>query len=220
MKHPWLTLLTFGFLSVVVLFFFGLYAEPLELPSNEPENLPDISSPSVTYVNPKKGAEEPVVQIIEFGDFECRHCSQLADDLDAVVETYPDKVQVVWKDMPNTSTHPNAEQAAIAAHCAKRQGKFWEYHDQLFAQQSLMSQSLLRSVARDLDLNMDQFSQCLESQDTLPVVRRDLEEGLALKLNATPTLFIGDERLVGQVSRQEVMQLVRQRINQSQQQTN
>jgi protein-disulfide isomerase len=220
MKHPWLTLLTFGFLSVVVLFFFGLYAEPLELPSNESENLPDISSPSVTYVNPKKGAEEPVVQIIEFGDFECRHCSQLADDLDAVVETYPDKVQVVWKDMPNTSTHPHAEQAAIAAHCAKRQGKFWEYHDQLFAQQSLISQSLLRSVARDLALNMDQFSQCMESQDTLPVVRRDLEEALALELNATPTLFIGDERLVGQVSRQEVMQLVRQQINQSQQQTN
>jgi protein-disulfide isomerase len=92
----------------------------------------------VTNVNPKKGAEEPVVQIIEFDDFECRHCSQLADDLDAVVETYPDKVQVVWKDMPNTSTHPHAEQAAIAAHCAKRQGKFWEYHDQLFAQQSLI----------------------------------------------------------------------------------
>lgn len=220
MQHPWLTLLTFSFLSAVVLFFFGLYAEPLELPSNEPQNLPDISAPSVTYVNPKKGAKEPVVQIIEFGDFECRHCAQLAKDLDVVVETYPDKVQVVWKDMPNTSTHPHAEQAAIAAHCAKRQGKFWPYHDQLFAQQSLLSQSLFRSVAQELNLNMDQFSQCMESQSTLPIVQRDLAEGLALGLNATPTLFIEGDRLVGQVSRQEVMQIVRQKLNQSSQQAN
>jgi len=220
MKHPWLTLLTFGFVGIIVLFFFGLYSQPLELPSNEPENLPDISSPSVTVVNPTKGAEDPIVQIIEFGDFQCPHCAQLAKDLDTVTETFPGKVQIVWKDMPNTSTHPQAQQAAIAAHCAKRQGQFWAYHDQLFDQQNLLSESTYRSIAQDLELDMSQFSQCLETQNTLPVVRRDLEEALALELNATPTLFIGDKRLVGQISRQEIMGLVRQEINRSSQNTN
>lgn len=217
MKHPWLTLLSFAFFSAIVLTFFSLHAKPLEVTQPQSQDLPDISAPSVTYVNPKKGAENPAVRIVEFGDYQCRHCAQLASDLDHVIETFPEQVQVVWKDMPNASTHEYAEQAAVAAHCAKRQGKFWQYHDQLFAQQTRISESLFRSIAQDLDLDTQQFIQCFDSQNTLPVVQRDLEEALALELNATPTVFIGDERIVGQVSRAEIMAKVRQLINQSNQ---
>ena len=110
--------------------------------------------------------------------------------------------------MPNESVHPLATPAAIAAHCADRQGRFSTYIQELFNRQAILSEDHLRQIAQDVGLNMSAFQTCYDSRDTLPIVKKDYQEGLALGLTATPTLFINGERLVGAVTLDELIQYV------------
>ena len=129
--------------------------------------------------------------------------------LDVLLRTIPD-VQVVWKDAPNESLHPLSTPAAIAAHCAGEQGKFWEYHDQLFGQQVLLNETLFPQIAKDIGLDSSRFQSCYDNRDTLPLVKKDFEEAKALSLSATPTIFLKEERLVGFITVEELIGRVRE----------
>jgi len=85
--------------------------------------------------DPSIGPASAPVTLIEFSDFQCPFCQRVAPTLKQVKQKYGDKVRVVWKDFPLTQIHPQAFKASEAAHCAAEQGKFWEYHDRLFANQ-------------------------------------------------------------------------------------
>ncbi|MEK9157548.1 MAG: thioredoxin domain-containing protein, partial [Patescibacteria group bacterium] len=111
---------------------------------------------------------------------------------------------IVWKDMPNETRHSEAIPSAIAARCAGKQGKFWEFNAQLFANQSTLSSDLYQTIAADVGLDTPSFSLCVSNEDTLPLVERTLAEGLALKITATPTLFINNERFTGSLSQSEI----------------
>ena len=76
---------------------------------------------------------------------------------------YGDKVRFVWKDFPLTSIHPDASKASEAAHCAGDQGKYWEYHDVLFANQRALQIDRLKGYATDLELDAAAFASCLDS---------------------------------------------------------
>jgi protein-disulfide isomerase len=145
---------------------------------------------------------------VEFGDFQCAACATLADTLDVVVNTYPDTVRVIWKDMPNESAHELATPAAIAAHCADRQGMFWKYHDVLFDRQPVLSEAQLSQIAIDIGLHVGKFQTCYEQRETLPIVKKDYEEGLALGITSTPTMYIGTQTVIGAVSPQDLISMV------------
>ena len=117
---------------------------------------------------------------------------------------------MVWKDAPNESLHPLSTPAAIAAHCAGEQGKFWEYHDQLFGQQVLLNETLFPQIAKDIGLDSSRFQSCYDNRDTLPLVKKDFEEAKALSLSATPTIFLKEERLVGFITVEELIGRVRE----------
>lgn len=211
MQHRWLAFLSIAALGLMVFVFFWFRNQPIEIVIPEPDvEVGSLSEPTVTFVNPSKGAETATVTVVEFGDFQCAACATLADSLDVLVKTYPDDVRVVWKDMPNESAHELATPSAIAAHCADRQGKFWEYHDALFERQSYLSESLFTQIAQDIELDVEKFQTCYDERDTLPIVKKDYEEGLALGITSTPTIYIGDQMLVGAVSTQDLVDLVAQ----------
>ena len=209
MPHRWLTFLSFAALGLMVFVFFWYRNQPIEviIPESQIE-VGSLSQPTVTFVNPAKGAQVPTITIIEFADFQCAACATLSDSLEVLVKTYPQDVRIVWKDMPNESIHTLATPAAIAAHCADRQGKFWEYHSTLFDRQSVLSETQFTQIATDLGLNMGKFRTCYDERDTLPIVKKDYEEGQALGITSTPTLYIGDQTLVGAVTTQDLVDLV------------
>lgn len=209
MPHRWLTFLTIGILGLFVFIFFWLFNRPIEIPVRDASTPTDtLTTPIVTFVNPSKGAPEPTVTIVEFGDFECGACQTLMSTLEAILKTYPDDVRLVWKDLPNESAHPLATPAAIAAHCADRQGAFWQYHDALFARQSILSETAFAQIAQEVGLDAQKFQSCYDARDTLPIVKKDYEEGLALGLTATPTLFVGEEMFVGAVTLSDLQAVV------------
>jgi len=141
--------------------------------------------------DPAWGPEDATVTIVEFSDFQCPYCSRFA------VETYPqikqqygDKVRFVFRDFPLTQIHENAQKASEAAQCANEQGKFWEYHDKLFASQAALDAASLKSYASELGLDSATFDQCLDTGKYTDEVQKDLQEGAGYGVQGTPSFFI------------------------------
>lgn len=109
---------------------------------------------------------------------------------------FPGKVRIAYKDFP-LSFHAGAQPAAEAARCATPYGRYWQYHDLLFAGPAAFSRADLLTYAARLDLPRDAFAQCLDSGQSRDAVLADLREGRAMGVSGTPTFFINGRRLVG-----------------------
>jgi protein-disulfide isomerase len=146
--------------------------------------------------SPAFGPANAPVTIFEFSDFECPFCSRVGPSLAQIKKEYGDKVRVVWKNRP-LPFHSNAKPAAEAAMAAHAQGKFWEYHDKLFANQKALGKDDLIKYAQEVGLNVNQFKADLESGKFRAAVEAD--DALAGKVGAggTPTFFINGEKFVG-----------------------
>lgn len=202
MAQKWLTFLSIGVITLIVFGFFIMYLLPVKAPIN-----PDIqalkssaTAPTVTYINPQLGPIQAPVTIITFSDFSCSACQQLAGSLALVHEAYPQQVRIVWRNLPNDAVNPLAFTAAMAAHCALQQNRFWDYHDQLFNSQALISEEQLFVIAQNLEMDTDAFARCLSQEETRPIVQHDKQEAQALGLTATPTLFINNQQFTGAIS--------------------
>jgi protein-disulfide isomerase len=200
--HPyrWHIIFVLIFFSFVTTIFFIVGSKPkadIIINTNEVEK---ISKPTITIIDPQIGTETATLTVIEFGDFHCSACKENAINLKELYNTYPDKVRIVWKDFPNESLSEQATPSAIAARCADNQDAFWEYHDELFLRQTMLGETVYYQIAEGLELNMKEFTKCYQSQEPLPRVKKSFEEGLALDLTATPTVFINGERYVGAIS--------------------
>ena len=151
----------------------------------------------VTADDPSIGSSSAPVTLVEFSDFQCPFCQRVAPTLKQVKDTYGDKVRVVWKDFPLTQIHPQAFKAGEAAHCAADQGKFWEYHDRLFANQQALQPNDLKKYAADLGLDAAAFATCLDTSKHGERVRDGVAEGSKLGVNSTPTIYINGRVLSG-----------------------
>jgi len=145
---------------------------------------------------PAKGAANPTITIVEFSDFECPFCSRANPTIAQLMQDYPNKVKVVFKHFP-LGFHPNAQKASEAAECAYAQGKFWEMHDKLFANQDALDDANLKKYAVDLKLDTAKFDKCLDDGEKAAVVKQDASDGEKVGVGGTPTFFINGERLVG-----------------------
>jgi protein-disulfide isomerase len=144
-----------------------------------------------------RGAKDAPVTIVEFSDFQCPYCKTANATVKQVLDRYPGKVRLVFRDFPLVSIHPQAPKAHEAARCAAEQGKFWEYHDLLFERSPKMSPPELKQYAKDLKLDAAAFDQCLDSGKHTAAVDKDTQEGLGLGLTGTPSFFINGRQLVG-----------------------
>jgi len=155
--------------------------------------------------DPVMGNPNAQITIIEFSDFQCPFCARFhSNTLPLIEENYVSsgKVKFVYRDFPIQSIHPNAMPAAIAAECADDQGKFWEYHDVLFANQnnwerleSLATIAAFKQYAIQLGLSSDDFNSCLESGKHFEEVNADLQDGRTYGVTGTPGFFIGNENI-------------------------
>lgn len=146
--------------------------------------------------DPVKGNPQAKVTIVEFSDFQCPFCGFVEPTLGKIFETYPDKVKLVYKNYPLPS-HENAENAALAALCAKEQDKYWEYHDKLFENQESLKESDLKKYAADLGLKTEDFNSCLESKKYKSQIETDVMEANKVGVRGTPAFFINGRSLYG-----------------------
>lgn len=145
---------------------------------------------------PVRGPEDAPVEIIEFSDFECPFCQRAYPTVNQVLDTYGDRVRLVYRHYPLPS-HPNARPAAEAALCAEAQDKFWEYHDRLFASSAKLSVPDLKQHAADLGLDTAAFDTCLDSGQYRTELERDIAAGNVAGVSGTPAFFINGRPLSG-----------------------
>ena len=146
--------------------------------------------------DPVRGVASAPVTIVEFSDYQCPFCSRVNPTIEQVRKTYGDKVKIVFKDFP-LPNHPQAPKAAEAAHCAGEQGKYWEMHDQMFANQRALNVPELKQYALGLSLDAAKFNQCLDSGKHAGRVAAGTAQGEKMGVNSTPTLYINGRSLVG-----------------------
>jgi protein-disulfide isomerase len=155
-----------------------------------------------------RGDERAPVTIVEFSDFQCPFCARVGPTLQEVARVYGSSVRIVWKHMPIPSLHERAVPAAIASEAARNQGKFWEYHDKLFATQDRLAPEDLRRYASELRLDIDRFEKDLRDPETIRRLERDLTEAERLGLSATPAFFVNGRYLRGAVPFESFAKLI------------
>ncbi len=151
----------------------------------------------VSDTDPAIGSAKAPVTLIEFSDFQCPFCLRVTPTLKKIQSTYGDKVRIVWKDFPLTQIHPQAFKAGEAGQCAAEQGKFWEFHDQVFANQQALLPDDLKKYAAGVGVDAARFNACLDMSKHAEVVRNGVAEGTRLGINSTPTVFINGRRVSG-----------------------
>lgn len=163
--------------------------------------------------SPSKGG--PVgspVTIIEFSDFQCPFCSRVNPSIAKARETYGDKIRVVFRQFP-LNIHPQAPKAAEAALCANEQGKFWEMHDALFADQQKLAVADLKASAAKIGLDSAKFDACLDGGTMASTVSRDMEDGMAAGVSGTPALFVNGRFINGAVPYEELAKVINDELS-------
>ncbi len=143
-----------------------------------------------------RGNPKAPVMIVEFSDYQCPYCHQVEPTVKEVMAKYGDKVSLSYRDFPLTAIHSQAMISAEASRCALEQGKFWEYHDQLFTASKLEKDDLIE-YARNLKLDEKQFGSCLSSEKYKADIEKDEQEGRKAGVNGTPGFFINGVALSG-----------------------
>ncbi|RKH41140.1 DsbA family protein [Corallococcus sicarius] len=145
---------------------------------------------------PVRGAAKAPVTIVAWSDFECPFCSRAVPTLEQVEKEYKGKVKIAFKHQP-LSFHKNAKPAAMASMAAHEQGKFWEMHDKLFANQRALDRESLDKYAKELKLDMAKFKAAMDSNKFDAHIEADMAAGSAVGANGTPTFFVNGRTLVG-----------------------
>ena len=146
---------------------------------------------------PVRGAASAPVTIVEFSDFHCPYCRKVQPVLDDLRARYGAKIRIVYRDFPLDSLHPQARAAAEASHCAIEQGRFWEFHDQIFKSDPDSSQVALNRIAKEIGLNVPAFETCTGAGKYKTSVQASVVEGTKLGITGTPTFFVNGRILVG-----------------------
>jgi protein-disulfide isomerase len=149
-----------------------------------------------TAGRPERGAANAPVTIVMFSDYECPFCKRGETVIEQVMKAYPDKVRLVFRDYP-LPMHPNARPAAEAAACANAQGKYWPYHDKLFANQTALDEAKLKAYAQEVGLDTAKFDDCLTKKPFKTAIDRDIADGAKVGVNGTPAFFINGRMLSG-----------------------
>jgi protein-disulfide isomerase len=156
--------------------------------------LPDVRPPPRDVDIPEqtatKGAKGAKVRVVEFSDFQCPYCARAADTMRELQAKYGDKVEFAYRHFPLRSIHPDAQRAAEYGQCAAKQGKFWEMHDKMFANQDSLDEVTLKEHAKSLGLDTMKLDSCLASGTGNREVEVDFQKGQELGVEGTPTFFV------------------------------
>jgi protein-disulfide isomerase len=146
---------------------------------------------------PFKGPARALVTMVKFEDFHCPYCKKAQPTVAQVLSKYGKKIRLVHRDFPIDSIHPAARKAHEAARCANEQGKFWQYHDVLYANAPKADAANLKAYAEKVGLNAPAFEKCVASGTFRDAVQKDVDEGTRLGVNGTPSFFINGRLLSG-----------------------
>jgi protein-disulfide isomerase len=160
-----------------------------------------------TKGSPVRGDPDAKIAVVEFSDFQCPFCGRAIPTLDQIEKTYGDKVRIVFKHLP-LGMHPKAPAAHAAAEAAHRQGKFWQMHDMIFANQREMSPEKYREYAKQIGLDLARFDRDIADAALKQRIDADAKEAQRLGVSGTPAFFVNGRYIAGAVPFEQIKVLL------------
>ena len=161
--------------------------------------------------DPSLGPVNAPVTIVEFSDYQCPACRKNHDVIRQLRDQYQNEIRWIFKDLPMPG-HKYAGKAAEAAHCARDQGKFWEYQDLLYPGSDDPTPEKLKQKARELGLQLDEFNRCLESGKFRGTVDKDVQEAKRAGINTTPSFVINGRLIAGGQSLERFKEIIEEEL--------
>jgi Na+/H+ antiporter NhaA len=158
------------------------------------EDILDLSDDVDPARDHLRGADDALVTLVEYGDFECSYCGQAEPVVRQLLASFGDDLRYVWRHLPLNDVHSSAQLSAEAVEAASAQGKFWELYDALLAHQDSLTPSDLRRYAYELDLDVERFWDELRRHEYAPRVAEDVASADASGVSGTPTFFVNGRR--------------------------
>jgi len=162
--------------------------------------------------DPALGPASAPITIVEFSDYQCSACGQAHETGKKIRELHPGRIHWVFKDYP---MRQSSRIAAEAARCANEQGRFWEYQDLLFSEKEDLTPEKLTGYARLLNLDMEAFTGCRETRKYQDEVRKNIEEGSRIGVNATPTYLVNGRMISGGPPIEEFQKIISRELAKS-----
>jgi len=182
-------------------------------PSEAPQR--QIQIQPVTEEDNVRGSTNPIITLVEYSDFECPYCKSFHETMKSIIADYGDSVQWVYRDLPIDSIHSKARTEAEAAECAGKQGKFWEMADAIFAvtpSNDGLDLALLPELAREIGVDMDEYSQCVEERQTQQRVEDNIRDAAQAGATGTPfNVVMAEGELIpaaGALSKAQLVQFI------------
>jgi protein-disulfide isomerase len=173
---------------------------------------PVFRSEVATAGAPVRGDVKAPITIVEFSDFHCPYCRTVQPALLQVLAKYPSQVRLIYKHFPLDSLHPQARRASEASWCANEQGKFWEFHDRVYAAGPDASEAALGKFATEVSLDKAAFDACLASGRPAAAIQKDVNEGMGHGINGTPGFFVNGRYVSGALPLSAFENLIEQEL--------
>lgn len=179
--------------------FKSVLAQRPSAPPNEEEQLKQALANKIEVDlgnTPVLGKQDAAIMIVVFSDFQCPFSKRGADTINALKQKYGDKLSFVYKNLP-LPFHPEAMPSAKAALAAGKQGKFYEYHDKLFENQTQLGESTYVKIAQELGLNLDKFNADRNSKEIEDQIKKESDQANSLGFNGTPGFALNGVKILG-----------------------
>lgn len=189
-----------------------------------PRKLEDLQrTPNKYEHNPVLGNKDAPVTIFYYSDYTCQYCHEQEKILKQVVENYPEKVKLVWKDYTYPDTNSLSWQSSLYAKCAQKQNKFWEFHNLLQEQINIFRETegenltkfkqFLEGISQPAGLNIKELNKCLENPEIENKIKQDIKEANKLNIIGVPYTYIGDKDFLGKMTNKEIENVINFQIN-------
>ena len=152
--------------------------------------MPAKLTPPVSKSDHLLGSPDALMDLVEYGDYQCPHCGLAYPMVKKIRKTFGKKLRFVYRHFPLSNVHEYALPAALAAEAANNQQRFWEMHDMIYEHQQQLNGYALLDFALELQLNMALFKMDFEDPILAEKVERDFESGVRSGVNGTPSFFI------------------------------
>ena len=144
-----------------------------------------------------QGGMNGVLELVEYGDYQCPHCGRAYPIIKRIQQTLGKKLRFAFRNFPLAEIHPDAMNAAVAAEAAALQDKFWQMHDMIYENQQQLDIEALFFYAKAIGLDLETFKRDIQKDELVSKVEADFESGVRSGVNGTPTFFIQGEKYEG-----------------------
>lgn len=154
-------------------------------------------TPPVSSVDHLWGNKDALIEVVEYGDFQCPYCGRAFPIVKRLKEAMQESIKFIFRNFPVSKIHPQAKDAAVAAEAAAIQNKFWQMHDLIFENQKRLTHGALLEYAKLAGVDVAIFNEDIKKESLFKKVEGDFMSGLRSGVNATPTFFINGKRYEG-----------------------